>query len=290
MYRTVVAALVLAPSLALMAQESAAFHRPVFLPDGETLVVMSNRHGGDWELYSIGIDGSHPRRLTDHVGWDGYADVSPDGRHIVFDRSDDERSGMVMLAIDGGGERWLLESNGDFLGGARFAPDGRSIVFLSEESGNREIYRLWLADERRERITETDHDESDAVFAPDGRRLAYTVWLDDERSALETLDLTTGAVHRVAVVEGRLYGVAWGAAGETLYYNADSDGDQDIYGVSLETGQPEKLTDNEVPDHLPMVSPDGHYVVFTSERNGGEEVFMIDLASGAQRQLQLRSW
>jgi len=288
MYRKLLATLLLVPGVALTAQETNAFHRPVFLPDGETLVVMSNRHGGDWELYSIGIDGSHPRRLTDHVGWDGYADVSPDGRHIVFDRSDDDRSGVVIAALDGESERWLLESHGASVGGARFAPDGRSVVFTSEESGNRDLYRLWLADGRRERVTDTSQGEGDAVFSPDGGRLAYAVWLDDDTSALEILDLATGAVRRVLAVHGRLYGVAWGADGEDLYYNDDSDGDQDIYRVSLKTGQAHNLTNNATPDHLPVVSPDGRQVVFTSERNGPEEVFLLDLDTGAQHQLELR--
>ncbi len=288
MRRIVLATLTVPLSLALSAQEPAAFHRPVFLPDGETIVVMTNRHDGDWELYSIGIDGSGPRRLTDHVGWDGYADVSPDGRHIVFDRSDDDHSGVVMASLDGEGESWLLESDGASVGGARFAPDGRSVVFTSDESGNRDLYRLWLEDGRRERITDTSQGEGDAVFSPDGSRLAYAVWLDDETSALEILDLTTESVHRVLAVQGRLYGVAWGADGEDLYYNDDSDGDQDIYGVSLATGRARNLTDNDTPDHLPVVSPDGRQVVFTSERNGPEEVFLLDLHTGVQRQLKLR--
>ncbi len=288
MYKAILATLSVSVSLVLLAQEPIAFHRPVFLPDGETLVVMTNRHDGDWELYSIGIDGSHPRRLTDHVGWDGYADVSPDGRHIIFDRSDDEHSGVIMATIDGDEERWLIPGDGGFLGGARFAPDGRSVLFVSEESGNREIYRLWLADGRRERITETDHDEGDAILSPDGRTLAYAVWLDDETSALETLELGTATARRVVTVNGRLYGVEWGADGTSLYYNDDSDGDQEIYSVSLATGDARKLTDNDAPDHLPVVSPDGRRIVFTSERNGPEEVFLLDLDGGAQRRLDLQ--
>ncbi len=47
------------------------FHRPVWFPDGEAILFMSDRAEGDWELYSMHLDGTDLRRLTHHEGWDG---------------------------------------------------------------------------------------------------------------------------------------------------------------------------------------------------------------------------
>lgn len=270
------------------AREAASLHRPVFFPSGEELVVMSTRDGGDWELYRVSTDGSDFERLTVHPGWDGYADVSPDGRRIVFDRRDEQEAGIVLADSDGSHSRWLVRSEADgFLGGGRFAPDGASILYVSEESGNREIFRLWLADERRERLTHTEQDETDAVFSPDGARVAYAVWTDDGTSALEVVSLEGGSVDRVVTTTGSLYGVAWSPSGDALFYNDDSDGDQDVYRVDLEMRRPENLTANDAPDHLPAVSPDGRRIVFTSERAGAEAVFELELESGRTRRLDL---
>jgi len=270
------------------AQEAIRYHRPVFMPDGAGFVVMSDRDGDAWELYRVRLDGTLVHRLTRHSGWDGYADVSPIGRQVVFERTEEAGRSIVLADLDKGNERRLIRIDDGFLGGPRFAPDGLSVIFLSEEAGNREIYRQWLTADRRERITETEQNETDAVFSTDGSSLAYAVWLDDS-SMLETLDLESGTVRRVVTVGGRLYGVAWSTDGKTLFYNADTDGDQEIYKVSLKGRRPVQLTANESSDHLPAVSPDGRTVLFTSEREGPEAVFLLDLESGEQRRIDVVS-
>lgn len=287
MYRLLILALAATALVGAQPDDSQNFHRPIFHPDGDTLIVMSDRADGDWELYRVGLDGSQPIRLTRHAGWDGYADVSPDGAQIVFDRRDEEHFGIAIADIDGGHVRWLVESEGGFLGGPKYAPDGRSIVYASEQDGNRELYRLWLDSGRRERLTYTDHDEGDAVFAPDGRSLAYTAWVDDEHSALEVLELNAGETRRLATVQGRMYGNSWGPDGSFLLYNDDSDGDQEIWRIAATGGRPQKLTDNEVLDHLAVVSADGSRAVYTSETEEVERVYMIDLESGRSRHLDL---
>jgi Tol biopolymer transport system component len=113
------------------------------------------------------------------------------------------------------------------------------------------------------------------------------VWIDDEHSAIELLDLDTGETRRLASAAGRMYGNAWAPDGSFLLYNDDSDGDQEIYSIPSTGGHPRKLTDNDVPDHLAMVAPDARSAVYTSETDEGEQVWMLDLESGRSRRLEL---
>lgn len=273
---------------ALAAQEPVQFHRPVFLPDGRSIVVMTTIHDGDWELYRMNLDGTSAIRLTDHQGWDGYATVSSDGRSIVFDRGDEANTGMVIADIDGTYERWLVRAEpGASVGGPSFAPDAASILYRSGESGNNDVYRVWIEDGRRERITHTDRAEGDAVFSPRGDQIAYTAGLPEGGTLVELLAIESGDVREFLRSPGRLYGLAWSPDGRTLWYNDDSDGDQEIYRADLATGTVQKVTDNAVPDHLPVVSPDGAVVIYTSERTGPEEVFHLDLGTGEERRLEL---
>src|SRR5262249_28184760 len=56
---------------------------PQWSPDGNRILYETNRDG-DYEVYTIGVDGSNNTRLTDTPDFDGDASWSPDGRHIVF--------------------------------------------------------------------------------------------------------------------------------------------------------------------------------------------------------------
>ncbi len=274
------------PCSSLLA-EPAAYHRPVFLPGGHSFVVMRTTEDGDWELFLADLGGTLGRRLTWHDGWDGYAARSADGSRIVFDRSDEEYGGLYSMDLVTGEGDWLLRSDGPDVGGSAFAPDDQSIVFVSKSDDKRDIYRLWFKDGRREQITSSPLSEADPVFSPAGDTLAYSVRIDDELSALEVLDLASGTVRRILTLRGNAYGLAWGPKGSVLYFNADSDGDQELFQLTMGGEAAVQLTSNEEADHLPSVSPDGRSLLFTSQREGPEAVFVLDLESGQQRRLDL---
>lgn len=69
---------------------------PRISPDGRRIVWPSMRHGTDFDVYSMSIDGSDVRRLTEHLSEDGYPSWSPDGEWIAFDS---DRFGSIDLFV-----------------------------------------------------------------------------------------------------------------------------------------------------------------------------------------------
>jgi TolB protein len=172
---------------------------PSWLPSGDRLAFFTTRDfpapGDDGppppaELYTVGVDGSAPQRLTRDRRVQTDPVYSPDGRTVAYDqwREVRGRPGVFDMAIhlrdgDGSNPRPLTR-----LTGARdtynptWSPDGRSIVFEvarprpGRDGGERQSDLAIIgADGSGERLlTDTRALESNPAFSPDGRLVAFT--------------------------------------------------------------------------------------------------------------------
>jgi Tol biopolymer transport system component len=68
-------------------------------------------------------------------------DASPDGKHLVFTEWNRKTNGdLWLLPLSEGAEPTPLETGPYYEAGARFSPDGRSLAYVSSETGALEIY------------------------------------------------------------------------------------------------------------------------------------------------------
>jgi TolB protein len=84
-------------------------HVPAWSPDGRTLAFTGSR-AGRYDLYTIGVDGSRLRQLTDNpavhrfpsnTARDHFPSWSPDGRELAFARKQNGRWEIDTIASDG---------------------------------------------------------------------------------------------------------------------------------------------------------------------------------------------
>ncbi len=117
-----------------------------------------------------------------------------------------------------------------------WAPDGKSVVFSGlAVSGYSDLYRLWLADGRLERLTTDRYQDIDPSVSPDGR----TVVFSSDRTAfgpqgarnLFLLDLETGAVRYLTYGDWQDDGPHWSAATGQIWFTSDRDGTLQLYAV-----------------------------------------------------------
>ena len=104
-------------------------------------------------------------------------DVSPDGRTIVFDLLGD----LYTMAVEGG-EATRLTSGMASDVQPTFAPDGRSVAFISDESGSDNVWTIGVDGSDRTQITkERDRAVSTPEWTPEGdyllARRAREMWL-----------------------------------------------------------------------------------------------------------------
>jgi Tol biopolymer transport system component len=116
-----------------------------FSPDGTRLVFRSSR-SGNFDIYTMNVDGSDVRQLTDDPARDNFPAFSPDGQSIVFtsdrdnivDRFGNKISKNYVLNLQPDGSPGTLRRINNFPGQdghPEFSPDGQWIVFSSERAG-----------------------------------------------------------------------------------------------------------------------------------------------------------
>ncbi|MBN1221181.1 MAG: FHA domain-containing protein [Anaerolineae bacterium] len=88
---------------------------PEISPNGSTVVFMSQR-SGDWEIYSVSINGGEITALTADDASDGLPTWSPDGNKIAFVANRDGEWAMWDMDSDGSSERRLFVLGGSIDG------------------------------------------------------------------------------------------------------------------------------------------------------------------------------
>jgi Tol biopolymer transport system component len=172
-------------------------------------------------------------------------------------------------------------------------PDGKSLLFVSDRGGGRDIYRVSLGPSGEpvappERLT-TGLDVFTMASSTDGRFLSYSVigsrqniWFlavpeEGSASVRAALPVTTGN----QIVEG----VDVSADGKWLVFDSNRSGNQDLYKMPVSGGEPVQLTTDPAMDCCASWSPDGKEVAFHAIRSGNRDIFVVSADGGAARQL-----
>ncbi|HBK46209.1 MAG TPA: amidohydrolase, partial [Xanthomonadaceae bacterium] len=255
---------------------------------------------------------------TDEGTWMSL-DVSPDGKHLVFDLLGD------LYALDSTGGRATPITRGmAFDAQPAYSPDGRWIAYVSDASG---AENLWIVRPDGGGARQVSFGDDDSVlaspaWAPDGGSVyisryrwslnAYELWrygLDGSETLLVPIK-AAGRRERWSSL-----GAVASPDGSRLYF-ARSSGEEDSAGVALwsivrrdvASGEEETLLPEPgVPGRRPFagsyfrpaLSPDGQWLAYATRSGGRTGLRLRHLDSGADRwlafpiehdQSQARSW
>jgi eukaryotic-like serine/threonine-protein kinase len=139
-------------------------------PAGEMLVVDSSAPPS--RLHLMSPSGGSPRPLGTITA--GFADLSNDGRRLVFQRD----NGLFVADADGSHARQLLVANG-LIVMPRWAPDGRRIRYAVITPETRTIWEATL-DGTPPRIVLAGWFASCGTWTPDGRHFVFEAERDGE--------------------------------------------------------------------------------------------------------------
>jgi TolB protein len=142
---------------------------PAWSPDGRTIAVVLSVEGGS-QIYLINADGSGPRRRISHSNSiDTEPRYSADGKWLYF-TSDRGGSPQIYRMSAAGGEPQRVTFEGSYNVSPRPSPDGRTLAYITRNSGRFQVALQDLANKQVQIITDSDRDESPS-FAPNGRMI-----------------------------------------------------------------------------------------------------------------------
>lgn len=123
------------------------------------------------------------------------------------------------------------------------------------------------------------------AWAPDGTRLAY-VSFERKKPVVYVQSLTTGSRQVVANFWGSNSAPAWSPDGTRLAVTLTKDGGSQLYLVNADgSGTPTRLTHSSAIDTEANFSPDGQWILFTSDRGGSPQIYRIPAAGGQAQRL-----
>ena len=81
--------------------------------NGERFLFMVN-DGGNWEVYSVGLEGGTPQNLSRSPGMDAWGTLSPDGQAMAFLSNRSGRWAIWLAGVDGSNAREWLPISSDW--------------------------------------------------------------------------------------------------------------------------------------------------------------------------------
>jgi Tol biopolymer transport system component len=187
------------------------------------------------DIFECDLDGGNLQRLTEAPGYDAEGAYSPDGKQIAFCSDRDGDPDIYVMNADGSNVRQITNAPG-YDGGPFFSPDGQWIVFRSDrkKEGFLQIYVIKADGTEETALTDTNGVNWAPYWHPTEPYLIWTGADHSDPNARPNYDLW---LMRYEKRDGRIV-----------------------------PGPVTRLTDHSGADVLPVFTPDGRQLMWTTTR------------------------
>ena len=238
------------------------------------------------------LEPARSARFTTSEGTWISLDVSPDGQTVVFDLLGD----LYTVPMSGGTATRLTSGMGHDMQ-PRFSPDGQRVVFVSDRSGDDNVWLLTLADGSLTQLSKgVGYSYLSPEWAPDGDYVVVSrgggliglekLWMYHVRGGTGLpLVSEPGALRMMGPAFGNNPRYIWYAQRQgSWHYNALFPQFQ-IGVYDRETGSMTTMSSTYGSAIRPALSPDGKWLTYGSRHDAQTGLRLRELATGEERWL-----
>jgi Tol biopolymer transport system component len=215
-------------------------------PAGRELVFASNRQGA-WALWRIAMDapaGTDPTLLPGATGEPGGPVIGRLAGHeswrLVYDSFSSD-SDVWRFDLPKAEHPVPLIASTRSEDSARYSPDGKRIVFVSDRSGFKEIWVCDAEGGNAVRLTFMDNFAGSPRWSPDGRFIVFDGVTSGNRD-IYVMPSEGGAAHRLTTEPSEESRPSFSQDGRWIYFMSDRSGTHQIWKMPAQGGAAIQVT------------------------------------------------
>jgi tricorn protease len=256
---------------------------PSISPDGKKIVYQN-----DFDLWTIDLPAGKPKKLSIAMTFD------PKGNDITILASQGRAEGFAVnptgdyLAVDYHGDIWIVPTENG-VGertqvtntpwrerGEEYSPDGRKLAYISDESGDQEVWVFDLASGAKKMVSKHPSEKGGITWSANSQKLAFTA-----DNKIFEVDVAGGPQRQLALNEAGGFAISqYSADGNWLLYSrSDDEQNSDVYMYDIRAKKEFNVTKSPWTERAAALTPDGKTVVFSSTRDGTtNQLYAVTLA------------
>jgi len=255
---------------------------------GKDICFVSERDG-NYEIFTIAEDGSNLTNLTRNEFDDGFPSWSRSAGLMAFASTRDGNSEIYLIdlnaAPDANGNFPVtrLTNNDGVDSYPALSPDGKKVAFVSDRSGNKDIYLMNADGSELVDLTNDPSEDNFPVFSPDGSRIAFASNRDGNFD-IYIMNAGGSKMEKITTGSDNKGYPSWSPNGNQLAFSAFI-GNNEVYIINADGSGVRDVSNDPASDRNPSWSSDGQRLVFVSDRTGNAEIFTIGINGDGLRRI-----
>ena len=242
---------------------------------GQDLITFRSDRDGDDEIFVMNARGKGVTKLTDNRAADSDPSWSPDGNQIAFQSNRDGDWDVYVMSADGS-DVTNLTNNSDADTDPAWAPDNRLIAFSSDREGNPDIFVMTPGGTGVANLTQRPSTDDDPAWSSDSRTIAFQSDIEGNDDVVEMESDGAGPRNLTKGNKGPDQDPDFSPTEDAIAL-ARLD---DVFVLTLESGDLDRVSSGPSRESDPVFSDDGTQLVFQSDRDGDEDLYLAALLGG----------